>query len=72
MKGTMKPTLVAVAAALLLAARPAYAYLDPAAGSVMLQLLLGGVAAFAVARKLFWHSILRALHLRTEAEDDEK
>jgi hypothetical protein len=38
----------------------------------MLQLLLGGVAAFAVALKLFWHSILRALHLRTEAEDDEK
>jgi len=68
----MKPFLVATAVALVLAARPAYAYLDPTAGSVMLQLLLGGVAAIAVALKIFWHSILRALHLRTEAEDDER
>ena len=42
----------------LLAAPSAYAYLDPASGSMFLQLLLGGVAAVGVAVKLFWHKIL--------------
>jgi hypothetical protein len=37
---------------------PAHAYLDPGTGSVLLQLLLGGVAGFAVAVKLYWHKLL--------------
>jgi len=35
------------------------AYLDPASGSLMLQLILGGVAGLALVLKLFWHRILR-------------
>ena len=34
------------------------AYLDPASGSLLLQLLLGGVAGLALVLKLFWHRIL--------------
>ena len=34
------------------------AYLDPASGSLLLQLLLGGVAGIALVLKLFWHRIL--------------
>ncbi len=41
-----------------LLARPAHAYLDPASGSLLLQLILGGVAGLALALKLFWHRIL--------------
>jgi hypothetical protein len=37
---------------------PAYAYLDPASGSMLLQLVLGGVAGIALAFRLFWHRIL--------------
>ena len=52
--------------------RPALAYLDPGTGSMMLQIILGGVAGLLVAGKLFWHRILVFLriHKPTELEDD--
>ncbi len=37
--------------------KPAYAYLDPGTGSMLLQLLLGGVAGALVVGKLYWHRI---------------
>ena len=37
------------------------AYLDPSAGSMMLQIILGGVAGLMIALKLFWAKILLAL-----------
>ena len=37
------------------AAAPAYAYLDPGTGSMMLQLMLGGVAGAMVVGKLYLH-----------------
>ena len=36
----------------------AHAYLDPGTGSLILQVILGGIAGAAVAIKLFWHRIL--------------
>lgn len=36
---------------------PAYAYLDPGTGSMLLQLLLGGVAGALVVGKLYWARI---------------
>ncbi len=35
----------------------AFAYLDPASGSMILQALIGGVAAAAVAFKVYWGRI---------------
>jgi len=32
----------------------AFAYLDPGTGSMLLQVILGGVAAVGVALKLYW------------------
>jgi hypothetical protein len=40
------------------------AYIDPASGSMLLQIILGGVAAIAVALKMWWRRLLRFLHLR--------
>ena len=34
---------------------PAWAYLDPGTGSMMLQRLLGGIAGAMVVGKLYWH-----------------
>jgi hypothetical protein len=48
------------------------AYLDPGSSSVILQMLAGGIAAAAVAAKLFWGRILRFLRIKRddpEAED---
>ncbi len=40
-----------------LAAKPAYAYLDPGTGSMILQLLLGGVAGALMVGKLYYQKI---------------
>jgi hypothetical protein len=42
------------------------AYIDPLAGSVILQVILGGVAGVGVAMKMYWHRISRLLGRRTE------
>jgi len=53
-------------------ASPAYAYLDPGTGSMLLQVILGGIAAVGVALKLFWHKIRVAIGLgsKSGAEDE--
>jgi len=42
----------------LLSTIPAYAYLDPGSGSMILQVLLGGAAALVVILKLYWNRFL--------------
>jgi hypothetical protein len=44
-------------------------YIDPASGSMLLQVILGGVAALAVTMKMWWRRVLRFLHIR-KPEDD--
>ena len=57
---------------LLLPAHTAHAYLDPGTGSMLLQVILGGIAAVGVALKLFWHKIRVAVGLGgKKAEEDE-
>jgi hypothetical protein len=43
-----------------------FAYLDPGSGSMLVQLLVGGIAAAGVALKLYWYKILRVLRLRKD------
>jgi hypothetical protein len=43
-------------------------YIDPASGSMLLQIILGGAAAVAVAFKMQWRRLLRFLHLRKDVE----
>ena len=53
-----KRTNILVAAmALLITPGAALAYLDPASGSMILQAVIGGVAAAAVAFKVYWGRI---------------
>jgi hypothetical protein len=42
------------------------AYLDPGSAGLVLQMIGGGLAAGAVALKLFWRRILRLLHIRRD------
>jgi hypothetical protein len=53
----MKPSCwvkAAGAAGLLSCAAPAYAYLDPTTGSILLQGLLAGIAGVVVVARLYW------------------
>ena len=60
---------VMMAAAMLgVMASPAYAYLDPGTGSMILQVLLGGVAGLALAGKLYWHKLLSLFGLRKDSD----
>ncbi|MBT8038768.1 MAG: hypothetical protein HKO85_01540 [Xanthomonadales bacterium] len=58
--------------ALLMLSTPAWAYLDPGTGSMLLQVILGGIAAVGVAIKLGWHKIRAALGFGKKAEPEEE
>lgn len=44
-------------------------YIDPGAGSMILQVILGGVAGAAVAVKMFWHRIAAFIPSRSASSD---
>jgi hypothetical protein len=46
----------------------AYAYLDPGTGSIILQVLLGGVAGVALVGKLYWHKFLSLIGAGRQVE----
>jgi hypothetical protein len=47
-------------------------YLDPGTGSMLLQLLVGGIAAIGVAAKFYWRRILRFLRIRKEDPSESR
>ncbi len=49
----------------------AYAYLDPGTGSVLLQVILGGVAAIGVIIKMYWHRLRAALGFAQKEEQED-
>jgi hypothetical protein len=48
------------------------AYLDPGSGSMILQILAGGLAAVAVTAKLYWGRLLRFLRIRKDEPETSK
>jgi hypothetical protein len=51
--------------------RALFAYLDPGSGSMMLQVIAGGLAAAAVTMKVYWRRLLVFLHIRKPDEETE-
>jgi len=49
-----------------------FAYLDPGSGSMILQIIAGGLAAVAVTAKLYWNRILRFLRIRKDEPEAPK
>jgi hypothetical protein len=47
------------------------AYLDPGSGSMLLQMLLGGIAGVAVSIKMFGKRVFRVLTFWKRHDDDE-
>jgi hypothetical protein len=56
--------LISLTVLVLLASRPAYAYLDPGTGSVLVQGLLAALAVASAAIAAFWSRIKRFLAWR--------
>jgi hypothetical protein len=50
--------------------RQVIAYLDPGSGSMLLQMLLGGIAGIAVTLKMFGKKVLSTL-MFWKSDDDE-
>jgi hypothetical protein len=61
-----------VVACVLIAARPAYAYLDPATSSFILQILFAAVAAALIFVKSFWHRIRQVVSLLVGTKKNDK
>lgn len=57
---------------LLMVFTDAFAYLDPGTGSMLLQVILGGIAAVGVAIKLYWHKLRASFGMpkKEQTEDD--
>jgi len=56
---------------LLLLFTDAVAYLDPGTGSMLLQVILGGIAAVGVAIKLYWHKLRAAFGMAKKEEPED-
>lgn len=52
--------------------QPAYAYLDPGAGSAILQGIIAAVVAIGIVLKLYWHKFLKLFGLRKDKDLDKK
>jgi hypothetical protein len=57
---------------LLLMFTDAVAYLDPGTGSMLLQVILGGIAAVGVAVKLYWHKLRAAFGMAKKEETEDE
>lgn len=64
--------LFVAVATLMFAPGKAYAYLDPGTGSIILQGILGGLAAAAVVARLYWHRLLVFLRIRKDQPQKDK
>lgn len=64
--------LFALALASVPVAMPALAYVDPAASSLILQVVLGGIAGLGVLLRLFWGRIRRWVRREPEPVANEK
>jgi len=58
-----------VLAACLSIASPAYAYLDPGTGSMLVSAVLGVAAALALAVKMFWYRLIGFFRGKRPAAD---
>ena len=50
-------------------ASPAYAYLDPGTGSMLISAVLGVAAAVALALKMFWYRLIGFFRGKRPAAD---
>ena len=55
-----------------LLSNPAYAYLDPAVGSVILQAIIGGIAVVMTMVSVYWQKLKRFFGIDTKKKTEKK
>ena len=50
----------------------AHAYLDPGTGSIILQAIIGAIAAAATFLKFYWYRVLKFLGIKEKNTIDQK
>jgi hypothetical protein len=70
MLGTRSLALIVLGLGMLALPTDALAYIDPAAGSLILQALLGGVAGILVVTKLYYRKLMTLLGRRPRSSAD--
>lgn len=63
--------LIALVSICLLMPRLALAYVDPGTGSFVIQGIMAAVVGVAVAVKMFWHRIKKALGMKVDRDESE-
>jgi Na+/proline symporter len=64
-------TSAALAVVVLLIAAPAYAYIDPGSGGMLVQLLTGGAAGALILARLYWRRFKDRLTPKSKATGAE-
>ncbi len=59
-----------VCVALLATPTPAAAYLDPATGSMILQIAVGGLLAVLATTRLYWHRLSSLFHGKPKTQEE--
>lgn len=54
------------------ASSPAYAYIDPGTGSLIIQSIIGAIAAIGVTLKLYWHKLRVLIFGRTKVTEERE
>ena len=62
--------IVALIYSVFVLTKPAYAYLDPGSGSMVLQALLGVFAAVMVVVKLYWARLMKFFGFKKEQDSN--
>ena len=60
--------VIIVIAAISLWPIPAFAYIDPGTGSILIQGIIGAIAAIGVTLKLYWHRIVALFRRQSTGE----
>ena len=68
-KKSITRMIASVVVGTVLIAPPAFAYIDPGTGSMLLQGLLAGIAGIFVVLKLYWYKI-KNFFLRKSPEEE--
>lgn len=69
----MRVFIIALSALLIGAPTPAFAYLDPGTGSMIIQGIIGAIAGLMVAGKLYWGKLTAFFSsLKKSDTDDDK